>query len=114
MDITLINYQIVNGCQTSNVLYECRNESDIDKVYVPVKIIETDNNKIQVEVTRATNNQTEVETEQLEALTEYQKELEQYYEALAKKNANALYYERRANQYKKDRINPANIVNIEN
>lgn len=114
MDITLINYQIVNGCQTSNVLYECRNECDIDKVYVPVKIIETDNNKIQVEVTRATNNQTEVETEQLEALTEYQKELEQYYGTLAKKNADALYYERRANQYKKDRINPANIINIEN
>ena len=55
-----------------------------------------------------------IETEQLEALTEYQKELEQYYGALAKKNPDALYYERRANQYKKDRINPANIVNIEN
>ena len=114
MDITLINYQVVNGCQTSNVLYECRNDKDIDKVYVPVKIIETDNNKIQVEVTRATNNQTEVETEQLEALTEYQKELEQYYGAMTKKNDDALYYERRSNQYKKDRINPANIINIEN
>lgn len=114
MDITLTNYQIVNGCQTSNVLYECRNEEGIEKVYIPVKIIETDNNKIQVEVTRATNNQTEVETEQLEALTEYQKELEQYYSAIAKKKEDALYYERRANQYKKDRINPSNIISIEN
>ena len=114
MDITLTNYQIVNGCQTSNVLYECRGVDGIDKVYVPVKIIETDNKKIQVEVTRATNNQTEVETEQLEALTEYQKELEQYYEAMGKKQVDELYYERRANQYKKDRINPSNIINIEN
>lgn len=114
MDITLSNYQIVNGCQTSNVLYECRDVAGIEDVYVPVKIIETDNNKIQVEVTRATNNQTEVETEQLEALTEYQKELEQYYEAIGKKQTDRMYYERRANQYKKDRINPSNIINIEN
>lgn len=113
MDITLINYQIVNGCQTSNVLYECRNERGIEKVYIPVKIIETDSNKIQVEVTRATNNQTEVETEQLEALTEYQKDLEQYYIAIGHGMDNALYYERRSNQYKNKLINPSYIVNIE-
>lgn len=114
MDITLSNYQIVNGCQTSNVLYECRNFNGIEKVYIPVKIIETDNNKIQIEVTRATNNQTEVEIEQLEALTEYQRDLEQYYLAMSKGKNNALYYERRVNQYKKDRFNPLDIINIEN
>lgn len=115
MTITLTNYQIVNGCQTSNVLYECRGIDGIENVYVPVKIIETDNYKVQVKVTRATNNQTEVGVEQLEALTDFQKELEQYYLAMAKKDSDkALYYERRANQYRNSTLNPANIINIEN
>lgn len=113
MDITLINYQIVNGCQTSNVLYECRNVEGIERVYVPVKIIETDNNQLQLEVTRATNSQTEVKREELEALTEFQKDLEQYYIARGRGREDCLYYERRKNQYKEDRINPMNIVDIE-
>jgi hypothetical protein len=36
---TLRDYQIVNGCQTSNVLHECQRIPGIDGVNVPVKII---------------------------------------------------------------------------
>lgn len=112
-DFTLTNYQIVNGCQTSNVLFECRNEPNIKNVSILVKIIECEDNKLQVKVTRATNNQTPVYKVQLEALTDFQKELEMFYTAKRTESADDLYYERRTNQYRGDSIASSKIVNIE-
>ena len=94
---TLRDYQIVNGCQTSNVLHECQKILNIEAVHVPVKIIVTENDDIKTEITLATNSQTEVKTEQLEALSVFQKRLELYYSA--EKNDIRLYYERRSQQY---------------
>ncbi len=98
-NLTLINYQIVNGCQTSNVLYENRNVPDIEKMHIPIKIIVTENNDIKSKITRATNNQTAVNAVELEALSEFQKNLELYFKALPNNNLK-LYFERRTNQYK--------------
>lgn len=112
-DFTLTNYQIVNGCQTSNVLFECRNEPNIKNVSILVKIIECEDNKLQVKVTRATNNQTPVEKVQLEALTDFQKELEMFYTAKRTESVDDMYYERRTNQYRGDSIASSKIVNIE-
>ncbi|GMQ63519.1 AIPR family protein [Vallitalea maricola] len=111
-DLTITNYQIVNGCQTSHVLYENRLIKGIEKVNVPLKIIITDNPEIKSQITRATNNQTAVEVEQLEALTDFQKNLETFYKALYE-DENKLYYERRTNQYKNCDIQNFRIVNIE-
>lgn len=108
-NITLINYQIVNGCQTSNVLYENRHLPGIEKMHIPIKIIVTDNNEIKSQITRATNNQTAVNAVDLEALSEFQKNLEFYFKALPK-NENKLYFERRTNQYKGDDDVPLNRV----
>lgn len=94
---TLRDYQIVNGCQTSNILHECQNIDGIDNVSVPIKIIVTESEDIKTEITLATNSQTEVRTEQLEALSEFQKRLELYFNA--EKGAIKLYYERRSQQY---------------
>ena len=94
---TLRDYQIVNGCQTSNVLHECRSLEGIESVYVPIKIIVTDNEEIKNEITVATNSQTEVKPEQLEALTFFQKKLELYYNSVS--GNGKLYYERRSQQY---------------
>lgn len=44
-NLHLDNYQIVNGCQTSNVLYECREQLD-DSIMVNLKIIETSNEDV--------------------------------------------------------------------
>lgn len=114
--INIINYQIVNGCQTSNVLYMCRDINGIEKVMIPVKIISTSDQEIRVNVTRSTNNQTKVSIEQLESLTNFQKELELYYKAYFEKFEadNILYYERRKNQYKEQMLNPLNIIDVEN
>lgn len=94
---TIRDYQVVNGCQTSHVLHDCREIAGINKVYVPIKIIVTDDEDIKTNITLATNSQTEVKTEQLEALSLFQKKLELYYGA--EKNQIQLYYERRSQQY---------------
>ena len=94
---TIRDYQVVNGCQTSHVLHECQKLDGIEGVFVPIKIIVTENDDIKTNITLATNSQTEVKTEQLEALTAFQKKLELYYNA--EKSAIPLYYERRSQQY---------------
>ncbi|HIE5487246.1 TPA: AIPR family protein [Pseudomonas aeruginosa] len=94
---TIRDYQVVNGCQTSHVLHECRAIDGIKSVYVPMKIIVTDDEDIKTSITLATNSQTEVKTEQLEALSLFQKRLELYY--AAEKGAFQLHYERRSQQY---------------
>ncbi|MFY7866713.1 AIPR family protein [Roseateles sp.] len=94
---TLRDYQIVNGCQTSNVLHDCQNISGIETTNIPIKIIVTDNDEIKTEITLATNSQTEVKTEQLEALNAFQKKLELYFNS--EKTEPRLYYERRSQQY---------------
>lgn len=114
--INITNYQIVNGCQTSNVLYKCKDIEGIEDVMVPVKIIGTSDPDIRVNVTRSTNNQTKVSIEQLESLTNFQKILEQYYNAYFNDldPNDRIYYERRKNQYKEQVINPLNIIDVEN
>lgn len=94
---TLRDYQVVNGCQTSNVLHECQGIDGVEAVNVPLRIIVTESDDIKTEITLATNSQTEVRTEQLEALSVFQKRLELYY--AAEKNSITLFYERRSQQY---------------
>ena len=51
------DYQIVNGCQTSHVLYRER-EHITDDVHVPVKVIATTDDDLTNAVIRATDSQT--------------------------------------------------------
>lgn len=96
--VSVTNYQIVNGCQTSHILYQNRELPEINKVYIPIRIIATDDDEIKNEITTATNNQTAIKKEQLAALSDYQRNLEQYYNTYPD-NGFKLYYERRTNQY---------------
>lgn len=107
--ITLKNFQIVNGCQTSNVIYENRDNDNLNDMFIPVKIISTDNMDIRSEIARATNNQTAVRTIDLGALTLFKKQLQEYYDTRPK-DENKLYFERRTNQYKGDPLVPLNRV----
>jgi AIPR protein len=91
----LTNYQIVNGCQTSNVLYQCKDFSDIAGVIIPIKIIITEDEVLRDSIILSTNNQTQVKEEQLLALTKFQKELEEYYSSVSE----GIFYERRPFQY---------------
>ncbi len=97
---TITDYQIVNGCQTSNVLFNNRKGIHIKNVNIPIKLIATDDDEIKTRITLATNNQTPIKKEQLAALTQFQRSLEQYYSFY--KDEKKLYYERRAKQYNND------------
>jgi len=108
---TIRDYQVVNGCQTSHVLHDCQEIEGIEKVYVPIKVVVTQNDDIKTNITLATNSQTEVKTEQLEALNVFQKKLELYYGAESK--SFPLHYERRSQQYNSDtRIKKTQIISI--
>lgn len=93
---TLTDYQIVNGCQTSHVIFN--NKEDIsDRLQLPIKLIETEDDETVNRIIKATNRQTEVSDEQLIALNEFHRKLEAFYGTFT--GTNRLYYERRSKQY---------------
>jgi len=94
---TVSGFQIVNGCQTSHVLYNNREHVD-ESVLLPIKLIVAPVDSLRNQVIKATNRQTMVKTEELAALTDFQKLLERYYEAVPVDSR--LYYERRSQQFR--------------
>ncbi len=103
-------YQIVNGCQTSNMLYLNRNEKNIDDVLIPIRIIITNDGTIKNNITKSTNFQSSIKREQLISLSNYQNKLELYYDTFEEDQK--LYYERRTGQYRTQNIIKTKIVNI--
>ena len=93
----LTGFQIVNGCQTSHVLFSNRAVIS-DNVHIPIKLIVSPEDVLKNQITKATNRQTVVKLEELSALTDFQKTLEQYYNAIQEEHR--LYYERRSQQYR--------------
>lgn len=104
---TISNYQIINGCQTSNVLFENKANID-DTVLVPVKLISSKDSDITGRLIRSTNRQTEVKEQDLIAFSNFQKKLEEYYKTYS--GSHQLYYERRSKQYSKLIIEKKRIV----
>ena len=111
---TIFNYQIVNGCQTSHVLFNNKDIEGIENLKVPIRLIITKSEPIKSQITLATNRQSQITEEQLAAFSEFQKNLEQYYKSV-QINDLQLYYERRTGQYNSDLdIKKTKIVNIKN
>jgi hypothetical protein len=108
--VVITNYQIVNGCQTSHVLYENKNLPGIDELLIPIRLIATKDDETRGKITKATNSQTSIKTEQLEALSDFQKNLEIFYSTFDENKR--LYYERRTGQYRLEEIPKTRIVNI--
>lgn len=94
----LTDFQIVNGCQSSHVLYEYRSKL-LPGTHVVVKVIETTDQELSSRVIQATNKQTLVTDEAFESLSPFHKDLEEFYKATASKIDNPIYYERRSKQY---------------
>ncbi|AVS71090.1 hypothetical protein C8247_12045 [Paracidovorax avenae] len=103
--LLLEDYQIVNGCQTSNVLWSNKEILD-ESVLIPIRIVATTNEEIVRDIIRATNSQTEVTESQLLAATDFQKQLELYFQA----QTLPLYYERRSRQFASSSIDRSKIV----
>jgi AIPR protein len=114
--IHIEDYQVVNGCQTSHVLYDQKDKLD-DLVIVPLRLIATRDDAVITAIIKATNRQTEVKEEQLIAVSEFQKKLELFFQSFD--NGKKLYYERRSRQYnsvpgvEKTRIvTPGNLIRV--
>lgn len=104
---TISDFQVVNGCQTSHVLYDNKGLLD-DRVRIPVRIISTQDDDVMESIITATNRQTEVKQDQFFALRNFSKKLEAFFKAFAEDRA--LYYERRAHQYDSHSVEKTKIV----
>ncbi len=109
------DYQIVNGCQTSHVLFSQKEFLTDDSVVLPLRVIATQDEAVIAAIIKATNRQTEVREDQLLALSDFQKKLEAFFAAYPEPRR--LYYERRSRQYnnvtgiEKTRIvTPGNLI----
>jgi hypothetical protein len=101
------DYQIVNGCQTSHVLFNQRDQID-ETVMVPVRLIGTQDKEVINAIIRATNRQTEVKEERFFALQQFPQELELFCQAFP--DQQKLYYERRSRQYHRQQIEKTRVV----
>lgn len=94
--VEIYDYQIVNGCQTSYVLFDNRTFLS-ENSFVMVKLIEVVDEEVSDRVIFTTNRQTEVKSEAFIATKHFHKRLQDYYDAVP--NPYRLYYERRSKQY---------------
>jgi len=107
------NYQIVNGCQTSHVIFHLKEKIDRN-IYIPIKLIITDNYEITSGIIRATNRQTEVKSEAFEILSPFHKKLEEFYNAMRSKYNIPIFYERRNRQFEGISIERKNVITLSN
>lgn len=107
--ITLTDFQVINGCQTSFVLYENRKHLN-DNAAIVIKIISTDNKSITDAIVKSTNRQTPVMNEAFETLRDFHKKLELVYQSYEPQYR--LYYERRSKQYDAQDINKNKIISF--
>lgn len=91
----LHNFQIVNGCQTSNILFECRDV--LAQIMVNIKVVETKNEDVFADLVKATNSQTKVDDVQFLSLRPIIRKVEQYFATF--EGEARLYFERRDRQY---------------
>ncbi|WP_304609231.1 AIPR family protein [Aerosakkonema funiforme] len=106
---TITDYQIVNGCQTSHVIF-LNKEALTEKMFIPLKLIVTDNTEVTNQIIRATNRQTQVYVEAFESTKPFHKHLEEFYNTF--KSERPLYYERRSKQYDGLAIKPTQIISL--
>lgn len=113
--ISITNPQIVNGCQTSHIIYEAHRAGlEIDNVPISIKFISTTNEDIVNDIVRGTNRQNIVLEEAFETTKKFHKDLEELFKALSNQYG-AIYYERRSKQYLNNpTIKQTEKVNLKN
>jgi hypothetical protein len=109
--IRIEDFQIVNGCQTSHVLFAQKDHLD-GSVTIPLRLISTQNEEVINSIIRATNRQTQVKEDQFFALTEFPRSLEDYFKTFPL--THRLYYERRSRQYESQELEKTRVVNHDN
>ncbi|MDP5799749.1 AIPR family protein [Pseudomonas aeruginosa] len=109
------DYYIVNGCQTSNVLFQNSNSiPDRSNLNIPIKIVHTTDNNVIASLIRSTNRQTPVPDEAFVSLEKFHKRLQEYYKRFSQECFEDLYYERRSKEFSNsmERVEKPRIVNL--
>ncbi len=111
--ISLFNYQIVNGCQTSHVLFRNKDLVD-DSTMLTVKVIEVNDEDIVNQIVEATNNQSYVADEKFLSLRSKAKNIEVYFNSCNDETneESKIYFERREKQYAGMGISDSKIFDI--
>lgn len=96
-------FSIINGCQTSNIVWEWikdnnHTEEYLTNIRIPVKIIITSDTNLRAKITETANTQNEVKSIQLIAISDEAKALQKLFEEEIR-TGDKLYYERLSNQY---------------
>ncbi|MBK0058136.1 AIPR family protein [Pseudomonas sp. S44] len=110
-EIYIRDFQIVNGCQTSNILISLDDKVD-NSVSLMIKLIEADEPAIIDDIVRATNRQSKVEDAQFISTLTALRKLEQYFNARGATEPNRIYFERRKGQYKSENVVPVRIFDV--
>lgn len=114
-DYEIRDYQIVNGCQTSTILFNHKTILEkAENFNIPIKIIHTTDGEIINRIIRATNRQTPVPDEAFVALNKFHKRLQDYYIVISNEMPVKLFYERRSKEYfnSDKRIDKGRIINL--
>ncbi|BBM88458.1 hypothetical protein COTS27_00137 [Spirochaetota bacterium] len=108
--------RIINGCQTTYVLYEQfkknKKAKKLDNIKVFVKLIATEDNDLKEKIIFAANNQNAI-TKDLQSLNKFHKKIEEYFAGSIEKNKLKLYFERQRGQHYNIK-NYAQKINIKN
>jgi hypothetical protein len=98
-EFTLTFPRIINGCQTTNILYEKFKEQseDINNVEVVAKVISTNDNNLKKSIIYAANNQNSIDKD-LQSLNEFHQKIETYFSGKVENNFH-LFFERLRGQY---------------
>ncbi|MCM1181993.1 MAG: AIPR family protein [Roseburia sp.] len=96
----LENPQIVNGCQTCNMIYQAHRKGvNLDEVRIIAKIVGSNKDDVTQGIVRGANRQNIVYEEAFETIRGFHKKLEKYFEINQVKGYRKIYYERRSRQY---------------
>lgn len=111
-EFTLTFPRIINGCQTTNMLYNKHKESpnSIDEVEIVAKIISTSNNELKKAIVYAANNQNSIDKD-LQSLNDFHIQIETFFSGKDEANFK-LFFERLRGQHSQV-IPPYSKVNIE-
>ena len=109
---TLIFPRIINGCQTTNILYQTYKEKSdtIEDIEIVAKVIATDDNDLKKMIIYAANNQNSISND-LQSLSEFNEKMEVYFAGKEERNFH-LYFERLRGQHS-NITPPYSKINIE-
>lgn len=110
-EIYIRDFQIVNGCQTSNILISLDAEVD-SSVSLMIKLIEAEEPSVIDDIVRATNRQSKVEDAQFSSTLVALRKLEQYFNARGVGETTRIYFERRKGQYRPENVAPVRIFDV--